>query len=166
ALVRRMMTKDPEQRLPSAAAARHELLAWADKGPGLPLDRPEDVGFEQAVTRLETEEPSAAQVIADVVPAADEPSPHDEAPPPMPPEDEEPPTAEPVPEAIPVGIPAPPRRAKRNSRVVLPAPPRRPHRRKPPAPAVPPWLVYAGTIVVGMFLGLVVLVVLWLLLKK
>ena len=40
-----MMAKDPEQRLPSAAAVRHELLSWADKGLGLPLDQPEDPGY-------------------------------------------------------------------------------------------------------------------------
>ena len=68
-LVRYMMAKDPEQRLQSAAAVRHELLNWADKGSALPLDRPEDTGYEQAVARLEAEEPSAEQIVAEVLPA-------------------------------------------------------------------------------------------------
>ncbi len=164
-LVRRMMTKDPSQRLPSAAAARHELLAWADKGPGLPLDHPDDAGYQQAVARLKSEEPSDTQVIAEVVPAEDE-APKDDSPPPMPPE-EEPPTVEPIPVVIPVGIPEPPRsKSKRNSRVILEKPARRPPRPEPRAAAFPPWLLYAVTIAAGVFLGLLALVVLWLILRR
>ncbi len=100
-LVQRMMAKDHGQRLPSAAAVRHELMGWADKGSGLPLDRPEDTGYEQAVARLEAEEPSAEQIVGDVLPADDEP-PKDEAPLALPPD-------EPIPDAIPVGIPEPAR---------------------------------------------------------
>jgi serine/threonine protein kinase len=158
-LVRRMMAKDPDQRLPSAAAVRHELLSWADKGPGLPLDSPQDASYEEAVTRLETEEPSAEQVIAEVVPADEESPPIVE------------PVAEVIPEVIPVGIPEPPPRPrpKRNSRVVLEESPKpRPRRPRPreTAAARPPWLIYAVTVGVGVFLGLVVLIVLWLILRR
>ena len=57
-LVQRLMAKDPANRPGSAAALRLELLAWADRGPELPLDRPEDPGFQEAVNQLETKEPS------------------------------------------------------------------------------------------------------------
>jgi eukaryotic-like serine/threonine-protein kinase len=150
-LVRRMMTKNPDQRLPSAAAARHELMGLADKGPGLPLDRPEDAGYEQAVARLEAEEPSAEQAIAEVLPSEDGP----------------PPAEEPIPDAIPVGIPEPVRpKVKRTSQVILAEPARRPPRPEPVSAATVPWLLYAGTVAFGMLLGLLVLVLLWLVLRR
>ncbi len=52
-LIHRMMAKDPGQRLPSAAAARQELLAWAQDASTPPLDQQGDVGYRQAVTALE-----------------------------------------------------------------------------------------------------------------
>jgi serine/threonine protein kinase len=155
-LLRQMMAKEPSQRLPSAAAARHELLAWADKGPGLPLDRPEDTGYEHAVVLLESKEPSEEQIDADVVPAAEVLSAPEESP------RTEPPAETPVPEAIPMGIPVPNRpRPKRPARAVLPDTVTRPR----PTESVPR-LLYAIPIAVGGFLGLVVLLLLWLLLRK
>jgi serine/threonine protein kinase len=139
-LVRRMMAKDPDQRMPSAAAVRHELLTWADKGPGLPLDCPDDTGYEEAVAMLEAEEPSSDQIVAEVVPAEEEPSP--------------PPEEEPIPEAIPVGILEPDRpRPKRREPLALPAPSRS------------PWFLYAIPVAAGALLGLLVLLVLWLWLR-
>jgi serine/threonine protein kinase len=55
-LLRRMMAKRPEQRFPTAAAVREELLAWVAGGPVLPLDRPSDVEYTQAVVALENAE--------------------------------------------------------------------------------------------------------------
>jgi serine/threonine protein kinase len=149
-LVRQMMTKDPAERLPSAAAARHELLTWADKGPGLPLDRPEDTGYEEAVAVLESKEPSAEQINAEVVPSGEEASPREESP-----------KEVPIPEAIPIGIPVPARpQPRRPSGVALADAVKRPAGGKSP-----PWLVYAIPVAVGVSLGLLVLLVLWLLLR-
>jgi eukaryotic-like serine/threonine-protein kinase len=154
-LVRRMMAKDPRERLPSAAAVRHELMSWADKGSGLPLDRPEDIGYEQAVARLEAEEPAPELVVPEVMPADDEP-----------PKDEEP-AEEPIPDAIPVGIPEPVRpKPKRTSRVVLADPVERRPRPEPQSAGLSPWLLYGLTIAIGMVLGLVALVLLWLVIRK
>jgi serine/threonine protein kinase len=171
-LVRRMMAKDPEQRLPSAAAVRHELLTWADKGSGLPLDRPEDAGYERAVALIEEKEPSAEQVVTEVVPSEEEPSPPEGSPKDeplldsLPPKDEAPP-AEPIPDAIPVGILEPARpKPKRVAPVVLPDPGPRPPRPVPEPATVPRWLPYAVPIGVGVFLGLLVLLALWLLLRR
>ncbi len=52
ALVRRLMAKDPARRVATATELRSELLTWAEAAPGLPLDRPEDTGFYQAVQAL------------------------------------------------------------------------------------------------------------------
>jgi serine/threonine protein kinase len=154
-LVRRMMAKEPGERLPSAAAVRHELLVWADKGPGLPLDRPEDAGYERAVASLEAKEPSPEQIDAEVLPSTDEPSPQEEAP-----------KEKPIPEAIPYGILVPAKKPKRTSRVVLPDPEPPPARPEPRPAERPPWLLYAIPVAVGTFLGLLVLLLLWLLLRR
>jgi serine/threonine protein kinase len=163
-LLRHMMAKDPELRLPSAAAVRHELLSWADKGAALPLDRPEDTGYGEAVTRLETEEPSAEEIVAEVVPVSEETEPEEpvkeEA------SKEEPPLVQPDAEFIPIGIPEPSRpRTKRTSRVELPAPEQPRRRPEPRARAVSPWLLYGLPVGIGLFLGVLVLVLLWLLLR-
>jgi serine/threonine protein kinase len=162
-LVRRLMAKDPEARLPSAAAARHELLTWADKGTGLPLDRPEDRGYQQAVALLEAKEPSAEQVVAEVLPEEDAPSPPEESPRDIMPPPDELPKEEPLPDAIPMGIPEPARpRPKRTVQVVVSdAPPSRPQ-----PGLLPTWLVYGVPAAVGMVLGLVVLLLVWLLLRR
>jgi serine/threonine protein kinase len=169
-LVRRMMVKDPEVRLPSAAAARHELLAWADKGSGLPLDRPEDIGYEQAVALLESKEPSAEQINAEVLPADAEASPQEEGSE-EPPKEESPADApakeESIPKGIPVGIPVTSRpKPKRPTGVVLPDPAKlRLHDEPPPSePAF--WLRYVIPVAIGVVLGLMVLLLLWLLLRR
>jgi serine/threonine protein kinase len=154
-LVRQMMAKDPAQRLPSAAAARHELLTWADKGSSLPLDRPEDTGYEQAVAILEAKEPSAELVNAEVVPSGAEPSPQEQSP-----------KAETIPEAIPIGIPVPSRsRPKRPAGLVLPGAVKPPPRDEARAAERPIWLLYAVPVAVGVSLGVLVLFLLWLLLR-
>jgi serine/threonine protein kinase len=148
-LVRQMMAKEPSQRLQSAAAVRHELLTWADKGQGLPLDRPEDTGYEQAVAVLETKEPSAEQIIAEVVPSGDEP-----------------PKEETIPEAIPIGIPVPDRpRSLRPAGAALADAVKRPPRDEVRAAGRPPWLPYAIPVAAGVVLGVLVLFLLWLLLR-
>jgi eukaryotic-like serine/threonine-protein kinase len=58
-LMRRLMAKNPDKRPASAAAVREELLTWADHEPALPLDKPTDPAYEQAVAVLETTEPSS-----------------------------------------------------------------------------------------------------------
>jgi serine/threonine protein kinase len=58
-LVERMMAKDPSQRPPSAAAVEEELRAWAAEAPVLPLDRCEDVPYQQSIAVLQAAEPSA-----------------------------------------------------------------------------------------------------------
>jgi serine/threonine protein kinase len=159
-LVRHMLAKDPEQRLPSAAAVRHELLSWADKGAGLPLDRPEDIGYEQAVARLETEEPSVEQIVAEVLPSDAGSDPEEPAKEETP--KEEVPVEEPMEEAILVGIPEPPRpKVKRTSQVVLPnADSQQRQRVESRTSEAPPWLLYGLPIAIGMVLGLVVLILL------
>jgi serine/threonine protein kinase len=57
-VVRKMMAKDPSQRHHSAIEVAEELGAWARGEPALPLDRPEDSGYVEAVDALRTEEPS------------------------------------------------------------------------------------------------------------
>jgi serine/threonine protein kinase len=48
ALVERMMCKDPAARPASAAAVEQELRAWASGEVELPLDRPEEVVFDES----------------------------------------------------------------------------------------------------------------------
>src|SRR5262249_31924327 len=61
ALVGKMMVKDPDVRLATAAAVRQQLLPWAAGVPDLPLDQPGDATFLYAVTSLE-----AAEITADM----------------------------------------------------------------------------------------------------
>ncbi|HTU90456.1 MAG TPA: serine/threonine-protein kinase [Gemmataceae bacterium] len=56
--IERMMAKTPAQRPPSAAAVEEELRAWATEGTVLPLDRREDPWYVEAVSALQTAEPS------------------------------------------------------------------------------------------------------------
>jgi serine/threonine protein kinase len=55
-LIKRMMTKDPAQRMASAEMVRRQLLPWAS-GEALPMDRQGDSGFLSEVDRLKTAEP-------------------------------------------------------------------------------------------------------------
>jgi eukaryotic-like serine/threonine-protein kinase len=58
-LVHRMMAKDPDLRLPSAAAVRRELLQWASPDTHEPPDRPDDASFHVAVASLRNAETDA-----------------------------------------------------------------------------------------------------------
>jgi serine/threonine protein kinase len=58
ALVRKMMAKEPDERWPSAIAVEEELRRWTAGGPTLPLDRPGDAGYLQAVAALRSAEPT------------------------------------------------------------------------------------------------------------
>jgi serine/threonine protein kinase len=53
AIVRKLMAKKPKERYPSAAVLREELLMWSAGEVALPLDRPEDQGYQEAVALLE-----------------------------------------------------------------------------------------------------------------
>jgi serine/threonine protein kinase len=53
AIVRKLMAKKPRERYPSAAVLREELLMWSAGEVALPLDRPEDEGYQEAVAQLE-----------------------------------------------------------------------------------------------------------------
>jgi serine/threonine protein kinase len=52
-LVKRLMSKDPAGRPPSAIAVAEELRAWAAGEPVLPLDRPSDPVFAESVATLQ-----------------------------------------------------------------------------------------------------------------
>jgi serine/threonine protein kinase len=58
-LVRRMMAKDPNKRPPSAIAVAEELRAWATGEQVLPLDRPEDQEYAEAIANLKTTAPTS-----------------------------------------------------------------------------------------------------------
>jgi serine/threonine protein kinase len=77
-LLRKMMARNPAHRFPSAAAVREELVVWAAGEPALPMDRPEDAGYQEAVASVEAAEPSSdameAEVIPDAVPTAPVPA--------------------------------------------------------------------------------------------
>jgi serine/threonine protein kinase len=57
-LIKRMMAKEPAQRLASAEMVRRQLLPWAS-GEARPMDRQEDSGFQSEVNRLQDAEPAA-----------------------------------------------------------------------------------------------------------
>jgi serine/threonine protein kinase len=58
ALLSRMMAKDPAQRIATAAAVQEELLVWAKDDAAQPLDQPDDMDYQQAVARIEAEQPA------------------------------------------------------------------------------------------------------------
>jgi len=70
AVVRKMMARRPEDRYPSAAAVETELLRWAGEAE-LPLDRPGDTAFTQAVMRLEAEA-APEELQAEEIPVSEE----------------------------------------------------------------------------------------------
>jgi serine/threonine protein kinase len=57
-LIELMMNKDPARRPPSAIAVEEELRAWATEDAGLPLDSHEDPWYVQAISALQSAEPS------------------------------------------------------------------------------------------------------------
>jgi serine/threonine protein kinase len=60
-IIRKMMARSPDQRYPSAIAVSEELRAWAAGEPVLPLDRPEDVEYTEAVTTVQQSVPSSTE---------------------------------------------------------------------------------------------------------
>jgi serine/threonine protein kinase len=65
-LVRKMMAKRPEARFASAYDARGALLPWAAGEPELPLDRPNDTTFREAVHALASADVSS-ELLGDVI---------------------------------------------------------------------------------------------------
>jgi eukaryotic-like serine/threonine-protein kinase len=148
-VLRRMMAKRPEHRFASAAALRDELLAWAAGEPALPMDKPEDAGYREAVAQLEAAEPSDGEAQAEVIPVGILES----ATPPAAAEAE---TAEP--ELPPAPRPKKPRSG--TSPVVIISSPRVP--RTPPPSNLPFYLLFGvlGALVGLALLGVLILVLL------
>jgi serine/threonine protein kinase len=85
-VVRKLMAKNPAQRPAAASAVREELLSWAGGETILPMDRPEDLGYREAVERIQNAEPSG-ELSGEVIPAGSTPPPAPsgtEEPPPLP----------------------------------------------------------------------------------
>ncbi len=61
AMVRRMMAKDPAKRYPSAIAVAEDLRAWAAGEPVLPLDRPDDAEYADAVDTMRAAPPPSSE---------------------------------------------------------------------------------------------------------
>ena len=66
-LVRKMMSRNPEQRFANAAEVEEKLRAWASEESVLPLDRQGDREYQEAVAALETEE-APPELIEEVIP--------------------------------------------------------------------------------------------------
>jgi serine/threonine protein kinase len=66
-LLRKMMAKNPEHRLASAAEVREKLLSWASQDGVQPLDQQGDREYRAAVAALESAE-MPAELIAEVIP--------------------------------------------------------------------------------------------------
>ncbi len=66
-LLRKMMAKDPAQRIANAAEVQERLLPWASGDIVLPLDRQGDQEYEQAIAELESAE-VPLDLIAEVIP--------------------------------------------------------------------------------------------------
>ena len=163
-LVRRLMAKEAKNRPLSAADVRRQLRSWADTGPGLPMDQPEDAGYKEAVAQLEQGDPSD-DLINEVLPVSDSG------------EKDTPEATQPeaIPEAVAVGIPSPPPRPKRKrtSSVIVdtsarsPSPPANTQKKPtPPTSSWPEWLIYVIPVALGALLGLLALVGLWLFLRR
>ncbi len=154
-LVKRMMAKSLDARLPSAAVLRHELLRWADKGPGLPLDRPEDDGYRRSVSLVVDQEPSS-DAVAETLPAPES----------------APAVAEPLSEEEPVilakladeGEDAPVARpVKAAPRRPPPAPPGAP---RPALAAAPGMKFYVLPVAVGAFVGALIVALVWFFVRR
>jgi serine/threonine protein kinase len=68
-VVHKMMAKNPDQRYPSAAAVEEELRAWAIDERVLPLDRKDDLPFEESVAALKTHDTSTDYSLPDLSPS-------------------------------------------------------------------------------------------------
>jgi hypothetical protein len=66
-IVRKMMTRAPDQRFAAAAEVRERLLPWADGESTQPLDRQGDREYQEAIIALEHAEPPP-EVMSDVLP--------------------------------------------------------------------------------------------------
>ncbi|HLJ97844.1 MAG TPA: serine/threonine-protein kinase [Gemmataceae bacterium] len=66
-LLRKMMAKDPAQRIATAAEVQERLLPWASGDVVLPLDRQGDQEYQQAIAELESAE-VPLDLIAEVIP--------------------------------------------------------------------------------------------------
>jgi serine/threonine protein kinase len=64
AVLERMMAKDRTQRYQTASEVEQELRRWQAGDRVLPLDRPEDLAFLEAVAQLEATEPEAGDDLA------------------------------------------------------------------------------------------------------
>ena len=62
-ILRKMMSKRPEKRYQTAEEVREELLPWAAGETPLPLDRPEDSDFREAVAVIESQDEASAEVL-------------------------------------------------------------------------------------------------------
>jgi serine/threonine protein kinase len=66
-LLRKMMAKNPQQRIATAAEVRKRLLEWAEQPPPLPLDRQGDPEYNEAIAALEHAE-APPELVAEVIP--------------------------------------------------------------------------------------------------
>src|SRR5262249_45826959 len=66
-LLRKMVAKNPDKRIQSAAELREELLVWASGDTVLPLDRRDDREYREAVEALEHAE-AEPDLLAEEIP--------------------------------------------------------------------------------------------------
>src|SRR5262249_4516433 len=70
-VVHRILAKKRGRGRPSASAVREELRKWAENEPALPMDRPGDKEYTEAVNSLRAAEP-AADLADEVIPVAEQ----------------------------------------------------------------------------------------------
>ena len=66
-LIRKMMSKNPDQRFSSAAEVQEKLKVWASNDPPQPLDQRGDKEYQEAVAALEAAE-APPEILAEVIP--------------------------------------------------------------------------------------------------
>jgi eukaryotic-like serine/threonine-protein kinase len=66
-LVRKMMAKNPEQRIATASEVQAKLLEWSDQKAPLPLDQQGDPEYREAVAALEHAE-APPELVAEIIP--------------------------------------------------------------------------------------------------
>jgi serine/threonine protein kinase len=66
-LIRKMMSKNPDQRFSSAAEVQEKLRVWASDDPPQPLDQRGDKEYQEAVAALEAAE-APPDILAEVIP--------------------------------------------------------------------------------------------------